>query len=115
MSQRAHEANVVAIRQLHRIAAVVAGTLIAIVLAMYLLWKLVLHVPTPQINSERPPAPRLQAHPTADLAVLRASEQVRLNSYAWVDREHGIARVPIERAMAMLAQQHSTISAEPVR
>jgi hypothetical protein len=35
-------------------------------------------------------------------AVAVAVEQ-RLNGYAWVDRDAGVARIPIERAMALLA------------
>jgi hypothetical protein len=50
-----------------------------------------------------PPEPRLQANPAADLAALRASEEARLHGYAWVDRAAGRVRIPIERAMALLA------------
>lgn len=46
--------------------------------------------------------PDLQANPAADLAAMRAEAQRRLDSYAWVDRERGVARIPIERAMELL-------------
>jgi hypothetical protein len=49
--------------------------------------------------------PRLQSDPRADLARLRAEQTGRLQGYAWVDRERGVARIPIERAMALLADQ----------
>jgi hypothetical protein len=49
--------------------------------------------------------PRLQAHPTEDLATLRAQQAALLTHYAWLDPAHTVARVPIERAMAMYAQQ----------
>jgi hypothetical protein len=32
-------------------------------------------------------------------------EVQRLNSYGWVDQQAGIARIPIDRAMALLAQR----------
>jgi HAMP domain-containing protein len=51
-----------------------------------------------------PPEPRLQVHPLADLHALRAREDATLESYAWVDRATGRVRIPIERAMALVAQ-----------
>jgi len=51
-----------------------------------------------------PPQPRLQTDPEADLAAYVRKEQHLLNSYGWVDREHGIAHIPIGIAMARLAQ-----------
>ncbi len=35
------------------------------------------------------------------LREVRGRELARLRSYAWVNREHGIARIPIERAMQL--------------
>src|SRR3989442_8787497 len=46
-----------------------------------------------------PPEPRLQTNPREDLRVLRAREDEILNGYAWVDKNAGVARVPIEEAM----------------
>lgn len=43
--------------------------------------------------------PRLQIDPAADLAAHRAAAAKRLNSYGWIDRQRGIVRIPIERAM----------------
>jgi len=52
-----------------------------------------------------PPEPRLQTAPAADLAAYLARERKLLDAYGWVDREHGVARIPIEEAMRRLAQQ----------
>ena len=52
-----------------------------------------------------PPAPRLQVHPAQDLKQLRTAEDEKLNSYGWVDQKAGIARIPIDRAMDLLAQK----------
>jgi hypothetical protein len=52
-----------------------------------------------------PPEPRLQTAPLRDLAALRAAENGVLDTYGWVDREAGIARIPVERAMALLAER----------
>jgi len=64
-----------------------------------------------------PPAPRLQPNPidrtTAadDIESLQAREDALLNSYEWVDREAGVVRIPIERAIELLAED----SQEPAR
>ena len=52
-----------------------------------------------------PPEPRLQANPTVDLIRLRDVENVALNNYAWIDPDKNIARIPITRAMAILADR----------
>ena len=38
-----------------------------------------------------------------DWREVEASARARLEGYAWVDRDAGIARIPIERAMALIA------------
>jgi len=52
-----------------------------------------------------PPAPRLQVNPTLELHDLRAREEHILNSYAWVDKQAGTVRIPIDKAMDLLAQR----------
>lgn len=48
------------------------------------------------------PSPPLQSAPALDLAALRAEKHALLSHYAWIDRAHGVVRIPIERAMALL-------------
>ncbi|HKY31600.1 MAG TPA: hypothetical protein VJV23_03605 [Candidatus Polarisedimenticolia bacterium] len=52
-----------------------------------------------------PPSPRLQLYPPADLEELRLREEAVLTSYGWVDRPAGVARMPIERAMEIVARE----------
>jgi hypothetical protein len=52
-----------------------------------------------------PPEPRLEVTPAIDLHEMRAAEDEILNSYGWIDREHGLVRIPIGRAMDLLAQR----------
>lgn len=52
-----------------------------------------------------PPEPRLQTDPRDDLSNLRRSEQEVLDSYAWVDRNAGVVRIPIEQAMKLTAER----------
>jgi hypothetical protein len=64
----------------------------------------------------RPPGPQLQQRPTLDLKALRAEERAILEGYGWVDRDAGVVRVPIERAMELLVQRQQgggETSAEP--
>jgi hypothetical protein len=55
--------------------------------------------------TQAPPLPRLQIAPTQDLLQLRAEEDAQLRNYRWVDRQAGIASIPIDRAMDLLAQR----------
>lgn len=50
-------------------------------------------------------APQLQISPRSDLAEMRAAEEKALHSYGWIDKEKGLARIPIERAMELLAER----------
>lgn len=54
------------------------------------------------------PVPRLQVAPTEELQRLRADEKAQLEGYAWVDRSRGLIRIPIERAMELLAAPSAT-------
>ena len=50
-----------------------------------------------------PPEPRLQESPPADMAALRAWEEERLSGYGPVDKQQGTARIPIDRAIELVA------------
>ena len=60
-----------------------------------------------QISGQQmqPPQPRLQSNPTGDMARFRAWENGILTNYAWVDRPAGVVRIPIERAMDLIAER----------
>src|SRR3954471_9806791 len=60
------------------------------------------------------PAPSLQTTPWTDLKKLRASENAYLHSYGWVDESAGIARIPIDKAKAMLLQKGLPVRADAV-
>jgi hypothetical protein len=53
----------------------------------------------------QPPPPVLQADPRGDLARFRAKEEATLRSAGWVDRDHGVVRIPVTRAMELLSQR----------
>ena len=48
-----------------------------------------------------PPEPRLQTNPRGDLKELRDQENDLLTKYRWVDRNAGVVRIPIDRAMQL--------------
>jgi hypothetical protein len=52
-----------------------------------------------------PPGPRLQTDPVADWQDLRGTEEANLSSYGWADQKAGKVRIPIDRAIELLAQR----------
>jgi hypothetical protein len=52
-----------------------------------------------------PPEPRIEVNTTQQLRTVRAREDHVLSSYAIVDQKQGLVRVPIDRAIDMLAQK----------
>ena len=51
------------------------------------------------------PEPHLSVNAPEELRQLRATENATLNSYAWVDKENGTVRIPIDRAIEVLAKK----------
>ena len=52
-----------------------------------------------------PEGPLLQAEPAAELERRREHEASTLGSYGWIDREQGLVRIPIERAMELALER----------
>ena len=52
-----------------------------------------------------PPPPRLQTTPASDLKEVREAEAELLGNYAWIDKSKGVVRIPIDRAMDLLAER----------
>jgi hypothetical protein len=61
--------------------------------------------PLAAASAAAPPEPRLQTSPERDLAALRAAEDETLGGYGWVDRPAGVVRIPIDRAMTLVARE----------
>jgi hypothetical protein len=49
------------------------------------------------------PAPLLQTAPQIERAAYFAEKEGLAGSYGWIDRQAGIARIPVDTAMAVLA------------
>jgi hypothetical protein len=87
------------------------GSLVLVLALMWGLWRVLAWMrasegpfPEPQA-SQLPPAPRIQANPPLDLWRLRAHEDAVLSTYGWADQQAGAVRIPIGRAMDLLAQR----------
>lgn len=89
-----------------------------IVVFLFLLWGLFQYFarreaalgppPSQGINvtaAKLPPEPRLQPSPTRDMQQMRAAEDQLLDQYAWIDPDKGIVRIPVDRAMDVLARK----------
>ena len=106
-----HERSDVDIRAILRFG--VALTLTAVVIHLALYWLLEQYengaprsapvVSAPDAE-EQTPAPRLQIAPRRNLAEMRAAEERKLTTYGWVDKEKQTVRIPIGRAMELLAE-----------
>jgi len=53
----------------------------------------------------RPAAPRLEVAGGTDLAATRRRAAGRLSGYGWVEGKPGVARIPLDRAMAITAER----------
>ena len=54
---------------------------------------------------QRFPEPRLEDNERTELGGFRYSEEQELNSYGWADKSAGVAHIPIEQAMQLIAQK----------
>lgn len=104
---RAHETADVDGRRVWQTAGVLAATIVAAGLAASGALRLFHHeVGRPLTPIDPPPthmpSPPLQSAPTLDLAALRARKHAMLDEYRWIDRDKGVVRIPIERAISLL-------------
>lgn len=74
--------------------------------------------PFPREGSDGNPLPPNRATPVVDLIEMRAAEKAVLDSYGWVDRQHGVVHIPIDeaknRAVAMLQNATPVVPAAAV-
>jgi len=63
-------------------------------------------------QERNPPTPNLQMQPFKDIYVLHEGEAQKLGTYGWVDKDGGVVRVPIDKAMELLLQRGLPARAE---
>jgi hypothetical protein len=87
------------------ILAVGLGTLAFLVVALGCLW--LFETWMGMDRSAGPartfPPPRLQSDPAGELRAYEAEQRTLLESYAWADRDRSLVRIPVARAMDMIA------------
>lgn len=91
-------------------AAIIVGGIACTLLAA----ALVLHERGPAANTPphpfQGPTPLLQSAPQPDRAAYFAEKRRLLDSYGWVDRQAGIARIPLDDAMKLMAARGAAAS-----
>ena len=62
---------------------------------------------SPMVTTEvqLPSAPLIQHHPENDLRQMQEEQARILNDYRWVNKDGGVARIPIDRAMKVLLER----------
>lgn len=84
-------------------AIAVVGTMIWMMQGFAANQRLALPSLTPQQTTRlKPPPPNLQARPYADIDAERAAQAERTDGYAFTDASRQRARIPIDRAMALV-------------
>ena len=93
------------------------GMAFLIVVFLFMLWGLfeffvrreaVLSLPAASTTvspQKLPPEPRLQPQPARDMRDMRTAEDQAMRQYGWVDQDKGIVRIPVDRAMDIIAQK----------
>ena len=69
-----------------------------------------------QVLTQKFPTPRLETDDgNQDLANLHGREDLLLDHYTWVDNSHNKVRIPIERAMELIAQHGLPVAQQPAQ
>jgi hypothetical protein len=102
------------------------GLTLAVVVSLFLLWGLFSYFmkreariePPPRqqvgVDARRlPPEPRLQPAPILDMRSQLEAEDRILNSYSWIDPDKGVVRIPVGRAMELLAERGLPARSQP--
>lgn len=91
---------------------IIAATVLAVLItSLIIYYRAAQHarreIPVPRLAKERElnPQPRLEVDAPSKLREMRAGEDALLNSYGWVDKNAGVVRIPIDRAMEILASK----------
>lgn len=90
------------------VLVVLAGAILSTIAYKSMAWMTGRAPAPPQYQAsqdELPPAPRLEVRGSRNLKEFREAEEKQLESYGWVNRERNIVRIPITRAMDLVAER----------
>ena len=76
-------------------------------------------VPLEWTQEDLPPQPHVQPNHHYELEQLTRANEKLLESYGWIDKQQGVARIPVDRAIELLSERGSPTlrlsSASPAR
>ncbi|HCL30987.1 MAG TPA: hypothetical protein DIC52_21470 [Candidatus Latescibacteria bacterium] len=111
---RGYERSDASASMLAKVGIVLALSLVCIFVGILVLFRVFSYV-EPLLFDQEPHAlaqtrqpgegPRLQLDPPQQKIDMKATEDHVLTTYDWVDREQGLVRIPIDRAIAILVKQ----------
>jgi hypothetical protein len=115
-----HERSDIDPRRVALVGLALAGVILATLLGAYGLFHYFHRNETQRQPSPSPlsytreatPEPLLSIEPGKDLKTLRAEEEAVLKTYGWIDREKGIVRIPIDRAIEIVAERGLPVRSE---
>jgi len=71
--------------------------------------------PMAVFDSQIPPTPRIEEHPAIEIEELHDQEDQTLSTYGWIDKNKGVVRIPIDRAIELQLQRGFPARKEPVQ
>ncbi len=110
----AHDDREIAHRAVLRFAAILGVATVVVMGAMWSFSRMMAkdalagtNEPAPMATElpVSPPEPRLQTHPEEGLRALREAEKNDLEGYGWVDQKRRVVRIPVARAIDILAER----------
>ena len=121
-----HEANSLRVRELVVFAAALVGVTVLVLVSLSLVMrefsgeeKQLESLALPRFAGDTGgfPAPKIQPDPAEELTKMKREDLGRLNEYGWTDRAAGIAHIPVDRAIDILAQRGlpATNAEEPAK
>jgi hypothetical protein len=119
-STTGHEANILQVRGLIVFAAALVGVNILVLVILAVVMREFsseekeldsLAVPRFAGDTGDFPAPLIQPDPAEELARMKTEDLGRLNQYGWIDRAAGVAHIPVDRAIEILAKKGLPIPA----
>jgi hypothetical protein len=113
-STAGHEANILRVRGLVVFAAALIGVtiLVQVILAGVMQGfsseeKALDSLAVPRFAGDTGgfPAPRIQPDPAEEFTKMKTEDLGRLTQYGWIDRSAGVAHIPVDRAIDILARR----------
>ena len=113
-----HETTDVPARPLAQVAIAIAVLVLGSFLAMFILFRIFNYYqplfddPPHSLAATRQETtgPRIQIDPPRQKFDLRETEEQILSTYGWVNKDVGLARIPVNRAMELLAEKKVMLS-----